>query len=139
LLIPDRFNWMRCRLLHAIIANPLGCDHVLGLLSRFLHSECRHHIQWYHASEGVKRHHLLLLISTTILNDALESPRLQLHLNHERPIRVIGLGVGRVATPTAYLTNHPLDHDSIFGGVVVDLLSRHLHNRDRNLGLDAAC
>jgi hypothetical protein len=64
---------------------------------------------------------------------------LQLHLNLESSIDVIGLGVGRVATPTAYVTNLPRDHDSIFCGVVVDLLPHHLHNRDRNLALDAAC
>jgi hypothetical protein len=37
--------------------------------------------------------------------------------------------------------NHPLDHNSVFGGVVVagSLASRHLHNKDWNLALDATC
>jgi hypothetical protein len=129
---------MHCRLLHAIIGDPHGRDRVLDLLGRFLLSECRHHFRWYRAAEGVKHHHLLL-IGAAILDDALENSCFQLHINHERPIRVIGLGVGRVATLTAHLTNHPLDHDSIFGGVVVDLLRLHDHNKDRNLALDAAC
>jgi hypothetical protein len=130
---------MRCCRLHAITTNPHGHDRVLSLLVNFLLGKCWHHFRWYRATQGIKRHHLLLLIGATILDDALESPRLQLHLNQRCLIRVIGLGVGMVATPTAYLTNHPLDHDSIFGGVVVDLLPRHLHNKDRNLALDDAC
>jgi hypothetical protein len=83
------------------------------------------------AAQCIKRHHLLLLISTAILNDSPESPRLQLHLHQECPIRVICLGVGRVATPTANLTNHALGHNSIFGGVVVtgSLASRHRPNK----------
>jgi hypothetical protein len=69
--------------------------------------------------------------------DTSESPRLQLHLHQERPIGVIGLSEGRVATPAANLTNHHLDHNSIFGGVVVagSLATRHLHNKDWNLAL----
>jgi hypothetical protein len=72
------------------------------------------------------------LIGAAILDDASGSPWLQLHLHQEHPIRVIGLGEGRVATPSANLTNHPLDHNSIFGGVIVaeSLASRHLHNKD---------
>jgi hypothetical protein len=133
--IPDRFNQMHCRLVHAIIADPHGHDRVPCRLGRFLLGECQHHFQWYCAAEGVKRHHLLILIGAAILDDALESLRLQLHPNHECPIGVTGLGVGRIATPTTYLTNHPVDHDSI-EGVVVDLLPHHLHNKDRNLALD---
>jgi hypothetical protein len=129
---------MHCHHLHATIADLHVRNHVLGLLGHFLLGECQDHIRWYRVVEGVKRHHLLLLIGAAILDDALESSCLQLHLNHERPITVISLGVGRVATPTADLTNLPLNHDSIFGGVVVDLLSHHLH-KDRNLALDAAC
>jgi hypothetical protein len=73
-----------------------------------------------------------MLIGVTVLDDALESPRLQLHLHQERPIGVIGLGEGRVATPAVNLTNHPLDHNSVFGGVIVtgSLASRHRHNKD---------
>jgi hypothetical protein len=130
---------MRCRHLHAINTDPHGRDRVLGLLARFLLGECRHQFWWYCATQGIKRHYLLFLIGATIQDDALESPHLQLHLNQKRPIRVIGLGAGMVATPTAYLTNHPLDNDTIFGGVVVDLLPFHLHNRDRNLALHATC
>jgi hypothetical protein len=77
------------------------------------------------------------LIGGAILDDDLESPRLQLHLHQERPIGVIYLGEGRVATPTANLMNHPLDHNSIFGGVIVtrSLSSRHLHNKNWNIAL----
>jgi hypothetical protein len=79
------------------------------------------------------------LIGAAVLDDALESLRLQLHLHQEHPIGVIGLGEGRVATPTANLMNHPLDHNSVFGGVIVagSLASHHLHNKDWNLALDA--
>jgi hypothetical protein len=86
-------------------------------------------------------HHLLQLISAAIPDDAPESPRLQIHLHQEHPIRVIGLGEGMVATLVVNLTNHPLDHNSVFGGVIVvgSLASRHRHNKDWNLGFDAAC
>jgi hypothetical protein len=79
------------------------------------------------------------LIGAAVLDDALESLRLQLHLHQEHPIGVIGLGEGRVATPAANLMNHPLDHNSVFGGVIVagSLASHHLHNKDWNLALDA--
>jgi hypothetical protein len=72
------------------------------------------------------------LIGTTILDDALESLRLHLHLHQECPIGVISLGDGRVATPAANLMNHPMDHNSVFGGVIVAdaLASCHLHNKD---------
>jgi hypothetical protein len=133
---------MCCHLLHAITADPHGRDRVLGLLVCFLPGECCHQFWWYRALQGIKLYHLLLLIGATILDDTLESSQLQLHLlhlNQKCPIGVIGLGVGMVATPTPYLTNHPLDHDTIFGGVVVDLLPCHLHNKDRNLALHAAC
>jgi hypothetical protein len=64
-----------------------------------------------------------------------------IHLHQERPIEVIGLGEGRVATPAANLTNHPLDHNFIFRGVIVagSLASHHRHNKDWNLALDATC
>jgi hypothetical protein len=130
---------MHCRHLHAITADPRGHDRVLGLIVRFLLGECRRQFRWYCDTQGIKRHYHLFLIGATILDDALESPHLRLHINQKRSIRVIGLGVGMVATPTAYLTNHPLDHDTIFGGVVVDLLPCHLHNKDKNLALHAAC
>jgi hypothetical protein len=37
--------------------------------------------------------------------------------------------------------NHPLDHNSVFGGVIIvgALASRHLHDKDWNLALDATC
>jgi hypothetical protein len=75
-------------------------------------------IRWYCAAQGVKCHHLLLLIGTVILDDAPKSPHFQLHLQQERPIRVIGLSKSRVATSAAYLMYHPLYHDPIFGGIV---------------------
>jgi hypothetical protein len=70
------------------------------------------------------------LIGAAVLDDAPESPLLQLHLH--RSIGVIGLGEGRIATPTANLTNDPLDHIFIFGGVIVtgSLASRHPCNKD---------
>jgi hypothetical protein len=87
----------------------------------------------YRAAQGVKRHHLILLIGAAVLDDAPESSYLQLHLYQECPIRVISVGEGRVASSpssrAAYLTNHPLDHDSVFGGVV-GLLPYHLHNKE---------
>jgi hypothetical protein len=85
----------------------------------------------------IKHHHLLLLIGAAVLDDALESPRLQLHLHQECPTRVISLGEGRVATPASNLRNHPLDHNSICGGVIIvgSLASRHLHNKDWKLAL----
>jgi hypothetical protein len=72
------------------------------------------------------------LIGVAVLDDALESPQLQLHLHQECLIRVIGLDEGRVATPAANLMNHPLDHNSVFGGVIVvgSLASHYLHNKD---------
>jgi hypothetical protein len=47
----------------------------------------------------------------------------------------------KVATPAANLTNHHLDHNSVFEDVIIvgSLASRHLHNKDRNLALDATC
>jgi hypothetical protein len=50
---------------------------------------------------------------------------------------LIGLGEGKVATPAANLMNHPLDHNSVFGGVIIvgSLGSHHLHNMDWNLAL----
>jgi hypothetical protein len=77
------------------------------------------------------------LIGVAVLDEAPEGPRLQLHLHQERSIRVIGLDEGKVATPAANLMNQPLDHNSVFGGVVVagSLVSRHLHNKDWNLVL----
>jgi hypothetical protein len=77
-----------------------GRDHILDLLGRILLGDRRHLFRWYRTTQGVKRHYLLL-IGATVLNDALESPRLQLHLHQERPIGVTGLGEGRVASPTA--------------------------------------
>jgi hypothetical protein len=70
-----------------------------------------------------------MLISDVILVDTLEHPRLQLYLHRERSIRVIGLGEDMVATPAAYLMNYPMDHDSIFRGVI-NLFLRHLLNKD---------
>jgi hypothetical protein len=70
-----------------------------------------------------------MLIGAAIFDDALDGMRLQLHLHQEHPTEVIGLGEGRVASPRTYLTNHPLDHDSFFGGVF-GLLPRHLLNKD---------
>jgi hypothetical protein len=69
------------------------------------------------------------LIGAAILDYTPENMCLQLHLHQERPIAIIGLGEGRVASPAAYLTNHPLDYDSIFGGVI-GLLPHHIHNKD---------
>jgi hypothetical protein len=48
---------------------------------------------------------------------------------------------GRVAIPATNLMNHPLDHNSIFGGVVVarSVASRHRHSKDWNLTLDVTC
>jgi hypothetical protein len=111
-------------------SSPHGHDHVLGHLGYILLGDRRHHLLWYRATQGVENHHLLLLIGIAALDDALESPCLQLYLHLESPIRVIGHGEGRVDTPVAYLTNHPLDHDSIFRGVVIGLLSHHLLNND---------
>jgi hypothetical protein len=111
-----------CRLLHTVVADSHGRDHVPCLLAHFLLGDHRHHHWWYRAAQGVKRHHLLLLIGVTVLDDAPESMHLQLYLHQERPIRVIGLCEDRVATPAAYLMNRPLDHYSIFEGVVADPL-----------------
>jgi hypothetical protein len=121
---------MHRQLLHMVIADPHGHDHVLGLHGYILLGDHQHHLQWYRATQGVENHHLLLLIRIAALDDALESLCLQLYLHLESPIRVIGHGEGRVDTPIAYLTNHPLDHDSIFRGVVIDLLPHHLLNKD---------
>jgi hypothetical protein len=120
---------LRHRLLHAVIADPHGRDRMPVLVGCILLSDRWHHLWWYHAAQGVKCHHLLLLIGVVVLDNAPESSRLQLHFHQERPIEVTGLGEGRVASPTTYLTNYPLYHDSIFGGVI-DLLPRHLHNKD---------
>jgi hypothetical protein len=59
-------------------------------------------LRWYCATQDVKRHHLVLLIGATILDDAPENPRVQLHLHQERPIKVIGIGEGRIATCTVF-------------------------------------
>jgi hypothetical protein len=78
------------------------------------------------------------LIDAAVLDDTSGSPRLQLHLPQERPIGVISLGEHRVATPAANLMNHPLDNNSVFGGVTVvvgSLASFHRHNKDWNLAL----
>jgi hypothetical protein len=77
-------------------------------------------------------------MTAAILDDALESSRLQPYLPQKHPIRVIDLGEGKVASPTGYLTNHPLNRDSVFGGVV-GLLPRHLHKKDLNRTLDITC
>jgi hypothetical protein len=80
------------------------------------------------------------LIGVAVLDDALESPRIQLHLHQECPIGVIGLGEGWLATPVANLMNHPLDYNSVFAAVVIgSLASHHLLNKDWNLPLDATC
>jgi hypothetical protein len=81
-------------LLHAIIASLHGRDRVLGLLHRFLLNDRRHHLRWCHTAQGVKRHHLFMLIDATVLDDASESPRLQLHFHQKCSIRVIGLYEG---------------------------------------------
>jgi hypothetical protein len=60
-------------LLHAVIADLHGRDCVPGLLGRLLLSDRQHHLQWYHATQCIKRHHLLLLIGAAILDDAPES------------------------------------------------------------------
>jgi hypothetical protein len=126
----------RC-LLHAVIAEPIGRDRVSGLLGRLL-NDCRHHLQWYRATQCVKHHHLLLLISPAVLDDTPEGPRI--HLHQERPILIIDLGEGRVVTFIANLMNHSLDHNTVFRGVIVgSLASRHLHNKYCNLALDTTC
>jgi hypothetical protein len=128
---------LRHRLLHVVIADPHGHDRVLGLLGRLLLGNRRHHLRWYRAAQCINHHHLLLLIGPAVLDDASESPCLQLYHHQECSIGVIGLDEGRVATPAANLMNHPLDHNSVFGGVVVAsaIASRHLHNKDWNLAL----
>jgi hypothetical protein len=116
-------------ILHAVVVDPHGRNHISGLLGRILLNNHQHHLRWYRAAQGVKCYHILLLIGAAILDDTPESSRLQLHLHQERPVRVIGLDEGRIASSTAYLTNHPLDYKSIFGGGV-GLLPHHLHNKD---------
>jgi hypothetical protein len=120
------------RLLHTVIADPHGRNHVLGLLVRLLLGDHRYLLRWYHTAQCVNRHHLLLLIGAIVLDDAPESSHLQLHLHQGCPIGVIGLGEARVATPTINLMNYPLDYNSVFGGVVIarSLASCHFHNKD---------
>jgi hypothetical protein len=110
-----------------IITDPHGRDHILCLLGRFCLSDHQHHLWWYDTAQGVKHHHLILLISMAIFDDASESSRLQLHIHLKRPIGVIDLSDDSVATSTAHLTNHLLDHHSVFGDVVVGFLPRHFH------------
>jgi hypothetical protein len=112
-----------------VVVDPNDRDCVLGLLGGILLGDRWHHLWWYRAAQGVKQHDLLLLIDVVVVDDAPESPRLQLHLHRECSIRVIGLGESRVSSPTTYLMNHPLDHDSVFVGVIGHL-SHHLHNKD---------
>jgi hypothetical protein len=123
---------LRRRLLYAIITDPHGHDCVPGLLGRLLLGDRQHLLQWYNTAQCIKHHHLLLLIGAAVLDDAPESPRLQLHLHHECPIRIIDLGEGMLATRAVNLTNHPLYHNSIFESVIItgSLSSRHLHDKD---------
>jgi hypothetical protein len=60
-------------LLHAVVADPHGHDHVLGLLDHLLLDNHRYHLQWYRTAQCVKHHYLLLLIGAVVLDDALES------------------------------------------------------------------
>jgi hypothetical protein len=63
------------------------------------------------------------------------NPRLQLHIHQERPIRVISLGESRVTSLIAYLTNQPMDHDSVFRGVSLLPTCENLTVKNRKLTL----
>jgi hypothetical protein len=67
-----------------------------------------HHLWWNRASQHIECHHVLV-VAAARLNHRPETPGLELHLHEQRPVEVIRLGEGGVATPSSHLTNHPLN------------------------------